>query len=147
VQYEIEIGITAERIAARVIGRPLAFEGPNRVAVVPHKGREVVAGIGDGDTGVLGADGVSGARLVDVVADDAFDAPIAAGVVGFLGVLMWDRLHRGWRGPLGFIDHGGVRVAIDGYTGLDPATRRAFTRALPYNPNLTWWVEGAEVRY
>lgn len=137
----IEVAATKERLSARVVGRDIAYDGPNRVALSADRGRDLIAAIG-ADAGA-----VTGANLVEGVSVEAFDPDVAAGVVGYLGMLMWDRLHPGWRGPLGLLDRVEVRVSIDGYAQVPSDLRRAFVKALPYNPKITWWVEGEEVRY
>jgi len=140
VKVGIEVAVTRERLSARVVGQDIAYEAPNRVVLSTVKGRELIAAIGDD------ADDTPGARQVEGVAVETFDPTIAAGVVSYLGILMWDRLHPGWRGPLGLLDNVEVRVSIERYEEVSAPLRRAFMKALPYYPGVTWWVEGEKVR-
>ena len=138
-KVRIEVAVTSDRLSARVVGRDIAYEAPNRVALSTVKGRELMAAIGDD------ADDMPGARQVEGVAVEAFDPNIAAGVVSYLGILMWDRLHPDWRGPLGLLDNVEVRVSIERYDAVSARLRRALMKALPYYPGVTWWVEGEKV--
>ncbi len=133
----IEVGLTPDRLTTRVVGRAIEYTGPNRVALERRGGTNVIAAIGDD------ADRVPGAKVVPIVADESFDPTIAAGVVGYLGLLMWDRVHPGWRGPLGLLDRVDVWIAIPGFEQLDAAPRAAFLKALPHRPSLslTWRVD------
>lgn len=139
-KVDIEVTLTRERLLARVVGRGVSYDGPNRVALMEYKGRDRITAIGDD------ADDVPGARVIEGVAVEWFDPGISAGLVGFLGMKMWDQLHPGWRGPLGLLDSVDVRVSIERYDSVPTEVRRAFTKGLPYNPKITWWVDGEKVR-
>jgi hypothetical protein len=141
VKVLIEVDVSRERLLARVVGKDIAYEAPNRVALSKDNGTERIAAIGDD------ADDVQSDRVVEGVAVDSFDPVIAAGVVSYLGMHLWERLHPGWRGPLGMLDSVEVRVSIEGYDAVPSALRREFIKTLPYNPNMTWWVGGEEDRY
>ena len=131
--------MTADRLTGHVIGTDISLDEPNVVTLVSEKGADLIADIGSSAER-------DGAMLAPGLSIDAFDPRIAAGVVGFLGLRMWDRLHPVWRGPLGLLDQVDIRVSIDRFAELPRARRRAFCKALPNKPHLTWWVEGVKVQ-
>ena len=138
----LDVSLSSTRIRALLRDGTVVFD---EVAVVALKPK----GNGENDVVGIGSDRIDleGTTLVPVVSQIQFDPDLAAVVVGYVTLKVWNDMRPGWRQVQMLLDRMDAWIAVEGYERLTKEDQRRFTKALRPFPRLTWWVAGEKVRY
>jgi hypothetical protein len=138
----IDVSLTHEKITAQLPDGTVVFDDVAVVALRPDaKGRQLIAGIGSDRPDR------ESTTVVPLVTQIQFQADLSAWVIWFVVMKVWNDIRPGWKAPLMLIDRVEAWVTIEGYERLTQDERRKFTKSLPYDRNITWWVGGEKVKY
>lgn len=141
-KIKMAIRLSADRITAVLDDERVLYDEASLVVLEEASdGRRLISGIG-----AAAGTAAHRERRHPALSVADFQPDISAGVVAGVTMIGWGRLHQRFLGLAAAMDRLDVTVDIVGYEGLSITQQREFISALPYHPQITWWVSGIKVR-
>jgi hypothetical protein len=141
VRITLDVSLTYERITARFDDGTVKFDEPAIVYwKLDRKGNRYIVGIGSDQLDR------ESATVEPALSQIRFDPVLAASIVSYAVMKVWNDLRPKWGGILMTLDSVTARVTLENYDHLTPQEQKLFKSALRPFPRLSWWVNGEKVK-